>query len=200
MTDIINTNQSVLNNTNNIIDGEYVTTNINNKHPVRDEVKKVFATIDGLSNIEITDLEIGIFNRTIDYANSLQISLSWTCKIFMETYINYARSIYSNLNKNSYINNNNLICRFKNKDFLPHELPYMNCEDIYPERWSSIIEKQKLKFKAAYEIKQVAMTDSIKCSRCKNNKISYYELQTRSGDEAMTCYFNCIICGHKWKN
>jgi transcription elongation factor S-II len=76
----------------------------------------------------------------------------------------------------------------------------MSCEDMFPEKWRDIIEKQKLKFKAAYEIKQVSMTDTIKCGKCKNNKISYYELQTRSGDEAITQFYNCIICGHKWKN
>lgn len=173
--------------------------NLYNKHKVRDEVKKLLITLD-ITDIEATDLEIGIFNNTIDYANSLQLPLSWSSQLFMENYINHARSIYSNLKKDSYINNKTLIERFKKRDFLPHELPYMSCEDVFPERWKNIINKQKLKFKAAYEIKQVAMTDSIKCSKCKNNKISYYELQTRSGDEAMTCYFNCIICGHKWKN
>ena len=75
----------------------------------------------------------------------------------------------------------------------------MPCDEIYPERRKDIIEKQKLKFKAAYEIKQVSMTDAIKCGKCKNNKISYQELQTRSGDESMTIFFTCIVCGHKWK-
>jgi len=153
-----------------------------------------------IGELETADLEIGIFNATIDYANSLKIPLTWSSQLFVDTYINIARSIYSNLNKDSYIKNNNLIERFNKKEFLPHNLAYMSCEDIFPEKWKYIIEKQKLKFKAAYEINQVAMTDSIKCGKCKNNKISYYELQTRSGDEAMTCYFNCIVCGHKWKN
>lgn len=176
-----------------------VDTNVNNKHLVRDEVRDLFIKLN-MTEIEATDLEIGIFNSAIDYAHSLQIPLSWSCHLFMETYINYSRGLYGNLKKDSYIKNKDLITRLKNREFLPHELPYMNCEDVFPERWKEIIDKQKLKFKAAYEIKQVAMTDSIKCSKCKNNKISYYELQTRSGDEAMTCYFNCIICGHKWKN
>lgn len=180
-------------------DIETIDVNVNNKHQIREEVKKLFITLK-MTDIEAVDLEIGIFNRTIDYANSLQIPLSWSSQLFMENYINNSRSLYSNLKKDSYINNSKLIDRFKKREFLPHELPYMSCEDIFPKRWKDIIDKQKLKFKAAYEIKQVAMTDSIKCSKCKNNKISYYELQTRSGDEAMTCYFNCIICGHKWKN
>jgi transcription elongation factor S-II len=75
----------------------------------------------------------------------------------------------------------------------------MSCEEIFPEIWKDILEKLERKIKGAYEIKQVSMTDQIKCGKCKNNKVTYYELQTRSGDEAITQYFNCICCGHKWK-
>lgn len=175
-------------------------TNSNNKHEIRNRLKDLIISNIGLSTIEAADLEIGIFNSTIDYANSLKIPLSWSSDLFTDSYINIARSIYSNLDKNSYIQNKNLIERFNKREFLPHKLPYMSCEDIFPEKWEAIIEKQKLKFKAAYEIKQVSMTDTIRCGKCKNNKISYYELQTRSGDEAITQFYNCIICGHKWKN
>jgi transcription elongation factor S-II len=76
----------------------------------------------------------------------------------------------------------------------------MSKEEIFPDCWKEIIDKQKLKLKAAYEIKQTAMTDAIKCGKCKNNKISYYEVQIRSGDESMTQFFSCITCGHKWKS
>ena len=175
-------------------------TNSNNKHEIRNKLKDLIINDIGLSTIEATDLEIGIFNSTIDYANSLKIPLSWSSDLFTDSYINIGRSIYSNLNKETYIQNKGLIERLNKKEFLPHKLPYMSCEDIFPEKWEAIIEKQKLKFKAAYEIKQVSMTDTIKCGKCKNNKISYYELQTRSGDEAITQFYNCIICGHKWKN
>lgn len=88
----------------------------------------------------------------------------------------------------------------KNKEFSPHQLAYMSNEEIFPERWIDIIDKQKLKLKGAYELKQVSMTDSIKCGKCKNNMVSYYELQIGSGDENMTQFFCCITCGHKWKS
>jgi DNA-directed RNA polymerase subunit M/transcription elongation factor TFIIS len=152
-----------------------------------------------LTEIEAKDLEIGIFNASIDYANSLKIPTSWSCDLFAETYLNIAISIYANLDKNSYIKNEKLMDRLKNREFLPHKLPYMNCEEIFPEIWKDILEKLERKIKGAYEIKQVSMTDQIKCGKCKNNKVTYYELQTRSGDEAITQYFNCICCGHKWK-
>jgi DNA-directed RNA polymerase subunit M/transcription elongation factor TFIIS len=174
-------------------------TNNNNKHEARNKLVELFKNDLHLSDIEARDLEIGIFNSTIDYANSLKIPLSWSNDLFADTYLNISISIYSNLNNNSYIKNNNLLERLKNRDFLPHKLPYMSCEEMFPEIWQEIMEKHKRKIKSAYEIKQVSMTDAIKCGRCKNNKVTYYELQTRSGDEAMTQYFTCINCGHKWK-
>ena len=174
-------------------------TNSNNKHQVRNKLVCMLQEELKLTEIEAKDLEIGIFNASIDYANSLKIPTSWSCDLFAETYLNIAMSIYANLDKNSYIKNEKLMDRLKNREFLPHKLPYMNCEEIFPEIWKDILEKLERKIKGAYEIKQVSMTDQIKCGKCKNNKVTYYELQTRSGDEAITQYFNCICCGHKWK-
>lgn len=171
-----------------------------NKHPIRDTFRELLRKNLELSELEATDLEIGVFNSTLDYANSLKIQLCWSCNLFMDTYINNARSIYSNLKTDCYIGNNYLYDKMKNGEYLPHELAYISKEDSFPEIWKDIVNKQKLKFKAAYEIKQVSMTDAIKCGKCKNNKISYYELQIRSGDENMTQFFCCITCGHKWRS
>ena len=171
-----------------------------NQHQIRDDMKQMLIDNIHLSEEDASELEIGLFNSTLDYANSLKIQLSWSCSLFTETYINNARSIYSNLKSDSYINNTHLCDRLKNKEFAPHQLAYMRNEEMFPERWMDIIDKQKLKLKGAYELKQVSMTDSIKCGKCKNNKVSYYELQIRSGDENMTQFFCCITCGHKWKS
>ena len=171
-----------------------------NKHKIREDFKNILINNLKIPELEATDLEIGVFNATIDYANSSKIQLSWKCQLLIDTYINISRSIYSNVKKDSYIGNSNLYSRMlDNKEFNPHMLPYMLCHNIFPERWKDIIEKNQLRFKAAYEIKLVAMSDMITCMRCKSKKVSYYELQTRSGDEASTLFMNCLICGKKWK-
>ena len=132
--------------------------------------------------------------------SKLPISESWKCQMFLEIYSNISRSIYSNIKADSYIGNDKLYDRMiHKKEFHPHMLPYMLCKDIFPERWKEIDERNQLRLKAAYEIKLVPMSDMIKCSRCKSKKVSYYELQTRSGDEASTLFMNCLICGKKWK-
>jgi DNA-directed RNA polymerase subunit M/transcription elongation factor TFIIS len=171
-----------------------------NKHKIREDFKNILINNLNIPELEATDLEIGVFNATIDYANSSKIQLSWKCQLLIDTYINISRSIYSNIKKDSYIGNTTLATRMlENKEFNPHMLPYMLCHNIFPERWKDIIEKNQLRFKAAYEIKLVAMSDMITCMRCKSKKVSYYELQTRSGDEASTLFMNCLICGKKWK-
>ena len=53
--------------------------------------------------------------------------------------------------------------------------------------------------KYLYEEKQEAMTDQFKCGRCKSRECTYYELQTRSADEAMTTFITCLKCGNRWK-
>jgi DNA-directed RNA polymerase subunit M/transcription elongation factor TFIIS len=171
----------------------------NNDNIIRDNYKKLITEKTKLTKLEVDDLEIGVFNASLDYAIENKIQLSWLCSQFVEIYGNIARSVYSNLVSSSYINNKDLIKRLKKKEFCPHDLAKMPREKLYPEKWFSIIEKQKLQLKEAYEFKQVSMSDLIKCGKCKNNKVSYQELQTRSGDESMTIFFTCIVCGHKWK-
>ena len=173
---------------------------IHNQHEIRNKFREMLTENIKLSEDHAIDLEIGIFNSTIDYANSLNIQLSWNSTLFVDTYLNNARSIYSNLKSDSYIGNKDFLNRLISNEFSPHSLAYMSAQEIFPDRWSEILDKQKEKLKAAYEVKQVSMTDAIKCGKCKNNKVSYYELQIRSGDENMTQFFNCIVCGHKWKS
>jgi DNA-directed RNA polymerase subunit M/transcription elongation factor TFIIS len=171
-----------------------------NKHKIREDFKTLLVDKLFISDLEATDLEIGVFNATIDYANNSKIQLSWKCQLLLDTYINISRSAYVNIKKDSYVANTNLFSRmFEKKEFNPHMLPYMQNHDVFPERWKEIIDKNKLRFKAAYEVKLVAMSDMITCMRCKSRKVSYYELQTRSGDEASTLFMNCLICGKKWK-
>ena len=174
--------------------------NENNKHKVRDDFIDILIKKLKLPELYTKDLEIGVFNATIDYANNYGIQLSWKNQMLIEIYVNISRSIYSNIKKDSYVGNKDLYQRMvKKKEFTPHMLPYMQYQNIFPERWKDIVEKNQRRFKAAYEIKLVAMSDMITCMRCKSKKVSYYELQTRSGDEASTLFMNCLICGKKWK-
>jgi transcription elongation factor S-II len=88
----------------------------------------------------------------------------------------------------------------REKEFKPHEIAAMTYEQQFPEHWKPIVDREMMRFKAAYEITKVAMTDQITCGKCKKNKITYIELQTRSADEPMTHFYTCLVCGNRWKH
>jgi DNA-directed RNA polymerase subunit M/transcription elongation factor TFIIS len=168
-------------------------------HKCRETVVLAYQEL-GLSELESQDLEIGIFNSSIDYAKLKGVPASWMCDIFVEVYHSKCRNIFANLKKDSYVKNERLMDRLRDREFLPHELAAMKYDNLYPERWKEIIDQKSLKSRAAYEQSAAAMTDQYTCGKCKKKKISYYELQTRSADEPSTHFFTCLHCGHRWKN
>lgn len=153
-----------------------------------------------LSPIEAKDLEIGIYNSTIEYGGANGIPLTWSSKMFCDTYLAKARSVYCNLRPDTYVNNKTLLSRMKECEFLPHELPYKSRDTVHPEAWRQIIDREMMINKSAYETTAVAMSDQIVCGKCKKTKVSYYETQSRSADEPMTMHMCCLICGHRWKH
>ena len=173
---------------------------VSNEQPdKRTSTRELLETI-GLSTIEAKDLEIGIYNATIDYCGQNEIPLTWQCDSFNEVYLVKARSIYGNLKSNSYIKNTNLLSRLKDREFLPHELPFIKCEHVHPESWAVIVDNEVKRNRAAYEQTDKSMTDQIKCGKCKKNKISYFEIQSRSADEPMTTHYTCLTCGNRWRH
>lgn len=165
----------------------------------REQVRSLFVGL-GLTPIQSEDLEIGIYNYSIDYAKEHNVVCSWSFELFREIYTAKARSLYANLKQDSYVKNTQLRERLKDNVFKPHEIAMMTPDVLYPDKWRHIIDQELLRNKAAYEITEVSMTDKVICGKCKKNKISYYEKQIRSADEPMTAFFRCISCGHRWKH
>ena len=49
----------------------------------------------------------------------------------------------------------------------------------------------------AQEVKSVST--SLQCGKCNQRKVSYSQAQTRSADEPMTTFCECLNCGNRWK-
>ena len=173
-----------------------MTTNENFK---REKIIEHCEKITKLSKQECEDIERGIFNWCIDYADEHDILKLWSDKLFVNLYIHKTRSVISNLDPNSYINNTRLITRLQDKEFKPHEIPYMNITTIFPEQWNNILDKRLKQEQNFHNSKQVAKTDLFKCSKCKKRECSYYELQVRSADESSTIFVTCLNCGNRWR-
>jgi DNA-directed RNA polymerase subunit M/transcription elongation factor TFIIS len=155
--------------------------------------------ISELTLEEVKDLEIGIYNWCLDESDQLQIAKNWRNPRFVSLYEDKARSVLLNLDPNSYVGNQRLIHRMKENEFSPHEIAYMKPQNIFPEKWESVLDARMKKDMHIFEEKPVSMTQEFKCGKCKKRECVYQELQVRSADEPMTIFITCLNCGHKWK-
>ena len=77
-------------------------------------VNKIDEILDDI--IKSRNIEKSIYNFIINYARKNNINRKWDNKIFYNLYFSKIRSIYINLNKKSYVKNDNLYDKIKNDD------------------------------------------------------------------------------------
>ena len=142
-------------------------------------------------------IEKSIYDYTYQMAEKRNIIKSWENKLFTKIYVNKARSLFMNLKPDSLIGNKEILDILKSKDLT--KVAFMSFQELYPKLWKKFMDEKHKRDKLMYEEKPEAMTDVYKCSRCKSRKCTYYELQTRSADEAMTIFITCLNCGNRWK-
>ena len=158
---------------------------------------KILFTEDEEHFVDI--IEQSIYNYTIEKATKLRILPTFEDLNFRRRYSSKVRNISDNLNSNSYLNNTT----FKN-DLMSGKLDitniaYINRYDIHRINWKSIIDKRKAEDEYLSMKHKVNETTEYRCGRCKKNKTTYYQMQTRSADEPMTTFVTCLNCNNRWK-
>jgi len=138
------------------------------------------------------NLEKGIFNYALKEAEQRKIVKKWDNKFFVQIYLNHLKSILNNLNEH-WIN------EVKNGNIKSHTLSFMTHQELNHDKWSKLIDAKSKRDKNKFETNIAASTDTFTCRKCKNNKCTYYQMQTRSADEPMTTYIFCLSCGNRWK-
>lgn len=139
------------------------------------------------------NIERSIYNYSLDMANDYKIIKRWDNRFFVTIYLDKFKMIYFTL-KNEYIQNNLMSGVIKSKD-----LAYKSHQELNPEKWQAMLEDRKIRLENKYFPKIEASTDNFKCRKCKKNRCTYYQAQTRSADEPMTTYVTCLECGNNWK-
>ena len=139
-----------------------------------------------------TNLEKGIFNYTLKEAEHRKIVKKWDNKQFVQIYLDHLRSIIANLK-------GDILQQIKDGAMKPHIVAFMTHQELLPERWDDLIAAKIKRDKNKFEVKIAASTDLFTCRKCKGNQCTFYQLQTRSSDEGITTFIQCILCNSRWK-
>ena len=145
------------------------------------------------------ELEHHIYNASLQIAAKKHVTKTWTQSLFIDLYSAVARSVIGNLNPNSYIQNKDLYTRFSQGKITLEEITSFTFSDLYPEIWKDLSIRQFEREKRLLEGNKSMATDQFECKRCHKRECTYYELQTRSADEPMTIFIQCVNCGKHWR-
>lgn len=138
------------------------------------------------------NIEVAIYNNAIRSVRQA----SWDSKVFKELYKLRFLTIKRALNYE-------LKSMLVNKQIKCKDLVKMTSDQLMPngplaieiarqEKRELEIEKNKARLDEEYE-------GIFKCRKCGSRKTRYHQLQTRSADEPMTTYVNCMNCSNTWK-
>lgn len=173
-------------------------------HPNRIHIYSKFFKLLGdyntLYNYEINNtqkmalnIERGIFN----YALNISSIPQWNTK-FKNYYIDKAVHIFNNLDPENNLKNKNLIHRLLKKEITEFELCKLNSDSIFPERNLEIIKMYIDSIRKEAKPAEITDDGAHRCGKCRTNRTTYYQLQTRSADEPLTTFVKCA-CGNNWR-
>ena len=84
-------------------------------------------------------IEKGIYNYVIRVSKEKNIQRSWENPMFNNLYKSKVLSVYSNLDKTSYIKNNQLIESIKNNKINPEKVGFLSVYDTFPDNWKDLL-------------------------------------------------------------
>lgn len=163
----------------------------------RENIRSRVKTKFNLSENQSKNIEINIFNYSVNECKIRNIVRKWDNKYFVQIYTDKFRSIYNNINP---INDENkdILESIKNKKISTKNIAFMTHQELKPHLWKKLIDAKINRDKNIGKNDELLATDEFTCFKCKKNKCTYYQLQTRSADEPMTTFVSCLICGNKW--
>ena len=151
------------------------------------------------SKEDVLELEMGIYNASLDEAKRRLVPLTWKHETFRWIYSMISKRTVSNFDPNSYIGNQTLMQRWKDGEFALSAIGSWTPYELNPNKWKDLKDQQMRREQRILEGNLSMATDRFRCSGCKKKMCSYYELQTRSADEPMTIFIRCLNCGKQWK-
>lgn len=144
-------------------------------------------------------IENSIYDYTLDISVERSYPQTFDNPLFRNCYKNKLMNLCLSLNTKSYVKNVSLLDRVKNGNIDLKKIAFMRPQEIAPENWQDLMMKKKAKDELEYTKYAGLITDMYTCGRCKKNKCSYSQRQSKRCDEPMTTYVKCLNCNHNWK-
>ena len=142
------------------------------------------------------NMEKSVFNWAVRETKGNGSLPAWENPIFKTRYRNKFLSIRYNLE------NSNLPERITSGEVKTRFIADMNSTSMNPEGRlaQTIKERQEYHNRALLRNKvDEDYVGTFKCAKCKSQKTTYYQMQTRSADEPMTTFVTCLNCAKRWK-
>jgi transcription elongation factor S-II len=108
------------------------------------------------------------------------------------------RSLYQNLKNKS---NPQLRTRVLSGEISPSRFVRMTHEELKSKEQREVekaIQKENMN-NAMVAQEEYSVSKTIQCGKCKQYNVKYTQAQTRSADEPMTTFCECMNCGTRWK-
>lgn len=144
------------------------------------------------------NIEKSIFNWSVKRLRYRSEIPAWENPTFKETYKGKALSVLFNLKEPRSL----LVDRIKKGDVKTRSVASMEPDELWPSGPYAET-KREIKIKAMKKDLAKGELENMKgmftCGKCKSQKTTYYQLQTRSADEPMTTFVTCLNCNKRWK-
>ena len=165
---------------------------------MREYAVKKFQGFLGKESLAV-NTEKAVFNWTVRRVKNIGDVPSWENALFRECYKRKITTLFFNLKEPR----SGLIERGQNGEIKTKDIANLNPGELWPTGPYAITKKE-LEYKSLRKemIKGELENDIcgiFKCGKCRTNKTTYYQMQTRSADEPMTTFVSCVNCGNRWK-
>ena len=153
----------------------------------------------GITDLDVKELERCIYNASITEALDRHVTCHWNNSLFKHIYLTKIRHILGNIVPSSYVQNTKLLDEIRSGKYSIDAICSINTYALCNDRWRDFIHRRQQREKRELEGNKAMATDQFLCMRCHKRECTYYEMQTRSADEPMTIFIQCMNCGKHWR-
>lgn len=112
-------------------------------------------------------------------------------------YYHIAAQVIANLDPDAYVGNRTLIRRVASGEVAARAVGGMTPQERFPEHWAA--SEARLALEQSQTQRPSMTSDQFQCNRCKGRECTYYQMQTRSADEPITTFIQCMQCHNRWR-